>query len=157
LFLLTLAIDHHYVTGDLWVHKLINLIWKFNRLLWDTHNVDHHGHTLLQNQEICQDRLQTTVQVLDDPSPLMLTTDRDIFDLPIETRLRDPDPDRLKLWNNRAKPIVATSIKEATKKLKCTFHSITNFFTHTHTHTLKDPMTDPAPPDCTPHENAPPN
>jgi hypothetical protein len=45
----------------------------------------------------------------------MLAADRDIFELPAETRLRDHGPDRIELWIRRAKPIVAISIKEAKK------------------------------------------
>jgi hypothetical protein len=120
-FLLPLVVDRRYFTGALWVRKLINLLWKFNRSIWDARNVDRHGHTPLQNQEIRCNRLQTTVQVLYDSSPRMLTADRDIFDLPITTHLRDHGPDRIELWIRRAKPIVPISIKEATKKIKQPF------------------------------------
>ena len=137
-FLLTLEVDRRYFTGDLWVRKLINLLWRFNRSLWDARNLDRHGHTPLQNQAICRDRLQATVTALYNSSPLMLAADRDIFLLPAEERLRNHKPPRIELWVARAKPIVATSIRDATTAIKRTFKSIAGFFSRTHTRTLEE-------------------
>jgi hypothetical protein len=60
-FLLTLVVDRRYFTGKLWVRKLISLLWKFNRSLWDARNLDRHNHTPLQNQAIRWNRLQAPV------------------------------------------------------------------------------------------------
>jgi hypothetical protein len=144
-FLLTLAVDRRYFTGDLWVRKLINLLWKFNRTLWDARNLDRHGHTPLQNQAIRRDRLQASVHALYDSSPLMLAADRDIFALPAEDRLREHKPARIAKWIHEARPIVATSIKDATKKIKRTFRSVADFFTRTHKRTLEDDTPEPEP------------
>lgn len=137
-FLLTLVVDRRYFTGDLWVRKLINLLWHFIRSLWDARNLDRHGHTPLQNQEIRRNRLQRTVHALYDSTEMMLAADRDIFFLPVETRLEHHHPDRIELWIARAKPIVAMSIRDASQAIKRTFQSITGFFTRTQTRTLED-------------------
>jgi hypothetical protein len=154
---MNLEVDRRYFTGALWVHKLINFLWKFNQTIWDERNADRHGHTPLKNQAIRRNRLHTTVQTLYDASPRMLAADRDIFDLPAATRIRDHGPDRIELWIRRAKPIVAISIKEATKKIKTTFHSIANFFSRHHIRTLEDPTPDPEPPDRTHPQHDPPD
>jgi hypothetical protein len=88
IFLLTLVVDRHYYTGDLWVRKLINLLWKSTRTLWDACIIDHHGHTPLQNkQAIRRNRLKAMVHVLyEDSSTLMLAADRDVFALPAAQR-----------------------------------------------------------------------
>jgi hypothetical protein len=155
-FLQTLVVDRRYFTGDLWVRKLINLLWQFIRSLWDAPNLDHHGHTPLQNQVIRRNRCQSTVHALYESSPLMLAADRDIFELPIQTQLQDHAPDRIALWIQRAKPIVAISIREASKTIQRKFHSIMAFFTQAISRTLEDPPSDPPPtppytePECTP-------
>jgi hypothetical protein len=155
--LMTLEVDRRYFTGALWVRKLINFLWKFNHTIWDERNADRHGHTPLQNQAIQRNRLHTTVQTLYDASPRMSAADRDIFDLPAASRIRDHGPDRIELWIRRAKPIVAISIKEATKKIETTFHSIENFFSRRHIRTLEDPTLDPEPPDRTHPQHDPPD
>jgi hypothetical protein len=159
-FLLTLVVDRRYFTGDHWVRKLISLLWKFNQSLWDARNLDCHGHTPLQNQAIRRNRLQASVHAIYDSSPLMLAADRDIFFLDAATHLRDRDPSRISLWVAQAKPIVAISIKDATKAISGTFKSVADFFTRTHIRSLddsSDPRTrnplstqnipDPEPPD----------
>jgi hypothetical protein len=72
----------------------------------------------------------------------MLAADRDIFFLDAATRLRDHDPSRISLWVAQAKPIVATSIKDATKAISRTFKSVAEFFTRTHIRSL-DASSDP--------------
>jgi hypothetical protein len=135
-FLLTLVVDRRYFTGDLWLRKLINLIWKFTRSLWDARNLDRHGRSPLENQAIRRNRLQASVHALYDSSPLMLAADRDIFFLPVDERLSDHHPDRIELWISRAKPVVATSIQDATKAIKRTFKSVADMFTRTRNRTL---------------------
>jgi hypothetical protein len=137
-FLLTLVVDRRYFTGDLWVRKLINLFWKFSRSLWDARNLDRHGRSPLKNQAIRHNCLQATVHALYDSSPLMLAADRDIFFLPVEERLvADHHPDRIELWISRAKPVIVTSIEDATQAIKCTFKSVADLFTRTcHRRTL---------------------
>jgi hypothetical protein len=136
-FLVTLVVDRRYFTGDLWVRKLINLLWKFTRSLWDARNRDGHGHTPLENQAIRHNRLQASVHALYDSSPLMLAADRDIFFMPAEECLTAHHPDRIEFWISRAKPAVATSIKDVTQAIKCTFRSVTDLFTpRTRTRTL---------------------
>jgi hypothetical protein len=142
-FLLTLVVDHRYFTWDLWLRKLISLLWKFNRSLWNARNLDRHGHTPLENQEIRRNRLQSSLHALYDSSPLMLAADRDIFHLSAESRLQDHHPAKISLWISRAKPIVAVSIQDATNTIKWTVQSIAGFFTRTHIHTLlKDSVND---------------
>jgi hypothetical protein len=43
-FLLTLVVDRSCFTGDLWVKKLINLFWHFNRRLWDAQQKKNLGN-----------------------------------------------------------------------------------------------------------------
>jgi hypothetical protein len=126
-FLHTLVVDRRYFTGDQWVRKLISLIWKFNRSLWNACNLDRHGHTPLQNQAIRRNRLQSTVHALYDSRSHMLAADRDIFDLPAVTRLEDHHPARIELWIRAATPIVARSIKDAHQALTRTFRSVADF------------------------------
>jgi hypothetical protein len=135
-FLLTLVVDRRYFTGDLWVRKLINCLWKFTRSLWDARNRNRHGHTPLENQAIRRNRLQASVHALYDSSPLMLAADRDIFFMPVEEHLTAHHPGRIELWISRAKPVVATSIKDATQAIKRTFGSVADLFTRTRTCTL---------------------
>jgi hypothetical protein len=94
-FLINLVVDRRCFTGDLWVQKLINLFWHFNRRLWDARNLDKHGHTPIQNQAIRRDRLQASVHELHNSSSKMLAANRDIFDLPADKRLRDHEPARI--------------------------------------------------------------
>jgi hypothetical protein len=117
---------------------LIKLLWHFIRSLWDARNLDRHGRTPLQNQAIRRNRLQRAVHALYHSTPLMLAADRDIFFLPVETRLEHHHPDRIELWIARAKPIVAMSIRDASLAIKRTFQIITGFFTRTHHRTLED-------------------
>jgi hypothetical protein len=145
-FLLTLVVYRRYFTGDVWVRKLINLLWCFTRSTWDARNVDCHGHTPLQNQAIWRNRLQALVHVIYDSSPLMLAADRDIFSLPAEERLTTHHPAQIELWISRAKPIVAISIRKASTAIKRTFQSITSFFTHTSHRTLEDTPNSDKPP-----------
>jgi hypothetical protein len=77
------------------------------------------------------DRLQASVHALYDSSPLMLAADRDIFFLPVDDRLTTHHPARIELWISRAKPIVASSIRDASTAIKWTFQSIVSFFTRT--------------------------
>jgi hypothetical protein len=140
-FLLTLVVDCRYSTGNLWVHKLINLLWRFMRSLWDARNLDRHGHTPLQNQDICRNHWQSTVQALYASSPMMLAADRYICKLPIQTQLQYHAPDRIALWIQRAKPIVTTSIREASKTIQHNFHSITAYFTRAISPTLEEFLT----------------
>jgi hypothetical protein len=135
-FLLTLVVDRRYFTGDMWVRKLINLLWKFTHSLWDARNLDRHGHSPLENQAICRNRLQASVHALYDSSPLMLVADQDIFFLPVEERLAAHHPDRIELRISRAKPVVATSIQDATQTIKRTFKYVADLFTRTRNHTL---------------------
>jgi hypothetical protein len=74
----------------------------------------------------------------------MLAADRDIFDLPADERLRDHEPARIENWIRMAKPIVAISIKDATKKIKRTFQSVAGFFTRARTDAIWK-MTHPKP------------
>jgi hypothetical protein len=67
----------------------------------------------------------------------MLTADRDIFELPAETRLQCHKAASIELWIREARPIVATSIKEAAKKIKQTFHSVADFFHRAHARALE--------------------
>jgi hypothetical protein len=144
-FLLTLVVDRRYFTGDLWLRKLISLLWKFNRSLWNARNLDRHGHTPLENQAIQRNRFQSSLHALYDSSPLMLATDRDIFHLSAESRLQDHHPAKIALWISRAKPIVAVSIQDATNAIKQTVQSIAGFFTRTHIRTLlEDSENDPS-------------
>jgi hypothetical protein len=137
MFLLTLVVDHRYFTGDLWVRKLINLLWKFTHFLWDARNLDQHDHSLLENQAIHRNRLQACIHALYDSSPLMLAADRDIFFLPVEEcLLAAHHPDCIELWISRAKPVVTTSIQDATQAIKCTFKSVADLSTRTRNHTL---------------------
>jgi hypothetical protein len=132
--------------GDQWVRKLISLIWKFNRSLWDARNLDRHGHTPLQNQAIRRNRLQSTVHALYDSGSRMLAADRDIFDLPAVTRLEDHHPARIELWIRAATPIVARSIKDAHQALTRTFRSVADFFSRSTRRTLE--ATTGEPPTC---------
>jgi hypothetical protein len=75
----------------------------------------------------------------------MLAADRDIFELPIQTRLQDHSPHHIALWIQRAKPIVATSIKQASKAIQRNFHLITAFFAQAISCTLKESLADPPP------------
>jgi hypothetical protein len=158
-FLRNLVVDHRYFTGDLWVRKLINLFWHFNRRLWDARNLDKHGHTPIQNQAIRRDRLQASVHELYNSSSKMLAADRDIFDLPADDRLRDHEPARIENWIREAKPIVAISIRDATKKIKRTFQSVAAFFTRVRRRTLEDdtPAPEPRPPEQQHLTNTPEN
>jgi hypothetical protein len=87
----------------------------------------------------------------------MLAADRDIFNLPMTTRIRDHGPDRIELWTRRAKPILAISIEEVTTKIKTMFHSIANFFWRLYVRTLEEPTPDPEPPDHTQPRHDPPD
>jgi hypothetical protein len=128
-FLVTLVVDRRCFTGDLWVQKLINLFWHFNRHLWDALNLDKHGHTPVQNQAIRRDRLQASVHELCHSSSCVLAADRDVFNLPADERLGDHEPARIENWFRMAKPIAAISIKDATKKIKHAFQLVAAFFT----------------------------
>jgi hypothetical protein len=66
----------------------------------------------------------------------MLAADRDIFFLPVEQRLAHHHPDRIELWISRVKPVVATSIQDATQAIKRTFKSVADLFTRTRHRTL---------------------
>jgi hypothetical protein len=68
----------------------------------------------------------------------MLAADRDIYFLDADTRLRVHNPSRIAPWIAQAKPIVATSIKDATKAISRQFKSVTEFFTRTHVRPLDD-------------------
>jgi hypothetical protein len=149
-FLLTIIVNIRYFTGDLWARKLINLLWRFNCLIWDACNVDRHGRIPLQNQAIQCDHLQAYVRVLYDSSPLMLVADRDIFFLTVEDRLTAHHPARIELWISRDKPIVAISIRDASMTIKHTFQSIDSFFTRTSHHTLEVDDANPTDSDPTP-------
>jgi hypothetical protein len=130
-----LVVDRRYFTGDLWVRKLINLR-KCTRSLWDTRNLDRHGHTPLENQAIRRNRLQASIHALYDSSPFMLAADCDIFFMPVAERLAAHHPDGIELWISQAKPVVATSINDATQAIKHTFKSVTHLFTRTRPRTL---------------------
>ena len=143
-FLLTLKVDRHFYTGDIWARKLINLLWTFTRSLWDARNADRHGHTPLQSESIRKTRMEATVQALYDSRNRMLVADHDIFLLPMKKRFEDHDAARIALWIREAKAVVSTSIRDAKQATKRTFRSIASFFPRLHPRTLEQPTGAPS-------------
>jgi hypothetical protein len=47
-----MKLDRRHFTGDIWVRKLVNILWKTARMQWDHRNADCHSRTTEESQSI---------------------------------------------------------------------------------------------------------
>jgi hypothetical protein len=71
----TLKLDRRYYSGELWMRKVISLLWAVIRAQWDHRNADLHGKTKAENHAIRKARLLGDITALYQEAPNMLTAD----------------------------------------------------------------------------------
>jgi hypothetical protein len=122
-----LKLDRRYYTGDIWVRKLIYLLWRTIRTQWDLRNGNRHGLTTEENHAIRHKRLvgQLTEQYAQ--APCMLAADRVLLDEPLGQKLRK-SPGSLELWLKRTRPTIRISTQAVTEVISRTHKRITQFF-----------------------------
>jgi hypothetical protein len=124
----TQKLDHHYYSGDIWLRKLISLIWTTVRACWDHHNSLCHGTNKEENYAIRRACLFISIQALYTDVPLMLAADRDVLAKPINDQSKK-HPTGLEFWLLRMCNIVNLSKAEALAALKSTHKTIAKYST----------------------------
>lgn len=110
----TLQVDRRIYTGQIWVRKIITLIWEALHLTWKDRNADLHRHKAPAPLRPKRIQLLAEIQALYDEQPYMLSCDRSIFDIPMSTR-KHHSTNGLKHFLALAKPIVTLSKADATE------------------------------------------
>jgi hypothetical protein len=124
----TQKLDRHYYSGDIWLRKVVSLIWTTVRACWDHHNSSRHGTNKDEIYAIYRARLLISIQALYTDVPLMLAADRDVLANPIGDQLKK-HPTGLELWLRRTCNIVNLIKAEALAALKSMYKAITKYFT----------------------------
>jgi hypothetical protein len=123
----TQKLDRRYYSGDIWVRKLISLIWTTVCACWDHRNSSRHGTNKEENHAIRRGRLLISIRALYKDIPLMLAADRDVLEKPIDDQLKK-HPTGLESWLRRTCNIVNLSKADALAALKSTHKTITEYF-----------------------------
>jgi hypothetical protein len=122
-----LKLDRRYYAGDIWVRKLINLLWRTIRTQWNLRNDDRHGLTKEENHAICHERLVGQITEQYAQAPRMLAADRVLLDEPTDKKFRK-SPGSLELWLKRTRPTIRLSTQAVTEVISRTHKRITQFF-----------------------------
>jgi hypothetical protein len=123
----TLKLDRRYYSGELWMRKVISLLWAVIRAQWDHHNADLHGKTKAENYAIRKARLLGDITALYEEAPNMLAADRGLLAQPITDRMKR-HPATLGLWLRRTKQIARISKQDAEAVTKRTHSRLTKYF-----------------------------
>jgi hypothetical protein len=124
-----LKLDRKYFSGEIWIRKLIALLWTTVRTCWDHRNESRHGTNKEENHAIRRGRLLTSIKALYAEAPHMLAVNRDVLVAePLATKLKK-HPTGLELWLRRTCNIVHLSRKDALAALKSTHKSLADYFT----------------------------
>jgi hypothetical protein len=122
-----LKLDRKYHSGDIWLRKLIALLWTTVRACWDHRNSSRHGTNKEENHAIRRAKLLLSIQALYKEAPLMLASDRDTLAKPIDDRMKQ-SPTGLELWFRRTINIAKLSKNDALAALKKTHKTLTAYF-----------------------------
>jgi hypothetical protein len=123
-----LKLDRKYYSGEIWLRKLIALLWTTVCTCWNHRNESRHGSNKEENHAIRRGRLLTSIKALYAEAPHMLAADRDVLAEPLTTKLKK-HPTGLELWLRRTCNIVHLSRKDALAALKSTHKSLAEYFT----------------------------
>jgi hypothetical protein len=115
--------DSRKQSGEIWLKRILNCIWTSLWQVWLIRNDDLHGRDRQQREQKRIEKLAPRIIALYETSGSLLVTDRDIFAIPLHTRLTFPSGE-LKTWDKLVTPTVRKAISDARESLRRTNQSI---------------------------------
>jgi hypothetical protein len=106
-------IDATKNTGERWLKRILNCLWTSLWQVWLLRNDDLHGRDRQQCEQKRIQKLPPQVTALYDKADLLLANDKDLFAIPIETRLTFPSG-KLKTWIKLVTPPSNTPLQTPT-------------------------------------------
>jgi hypothetical protein len=122
-------------SGEIWLKRVLNCTWTTIWKAWLIRNDDLHGRDRQQREKKRIEKLTPRIRALYAKADTLLAADRDIFSIPLATRLTFPSGE-LKTWINLVTPTVRRAINDANEHLRCTNQTITQCL-----NTRPDPLT----------------
>jgi hypothetical protein len=112
-------------SGTKWLKRVLNCIWTSLWQVWLLRNDDLHGRDRQQREKKRMEKLTPKIEApLYAKADLLLAIDREIFAIPINTRLTFPSGE-LSTWIKLVTPTVRQAITDAKGFLRRANHTIT--------------------------------
>jgi hypothetical protein len=112
-------IDSTKNTGERWLKRILNCLWTSLWKVWLSRNNDLHGRDRQQREHKHIQKLIPCITALYEKADLLLAADKDIFSVPLHTRLTFPSGE-LKTWVKIVTPTVKRAIQDAENVLRRT-------------------------------------
>jgi hypothetical protein len=122
-------------SGEQWMKRVLNCIWTSLWQVWLIRNDDLHGRDRQERERKRIEKLKPKIEALYEKAELLLAADKDIFAIPIQTRLTFPSGE-LSTWVKLVTPTVRRAISDANE-----FIRINNTTILPHLVPRPDPMT----------------
>jgi hypothetical protein len=122
-------------SGEIWLKRVLNCIWTALWNLWLLRNDDMHGRDRPEREKRRIEKLAPRVTALYEKADTLLAADRDIFAIPLTTRLTFPSGE-LQAWIKLVTPTVKRATRDAEESLRRTNHTLLP-----HLQSRPDPLT----------------
>jgi hypothetical protein len=110
-------------SGEIWLKRILNCILTSLWQVWLIRNDDLHGRGRQQREQKRIEKLTPRIIALYEQAGSLLAADREIFAIPLHTRLTFPSGE-LKTWVKLVTPTVRQAISDARESLRRTDQSI---------------------------------
>jgi hypothetical protein len=110
-------------SGEIWLKRVLNCIWTALWTLWLIRNDDLHGRDRPEREKRRIEKLAPRVTALYAKADTLLVADRDIFAIPLTTRLTFPSGE-LHAWIKLVTPTVRRATRDAEESLRRTNHTL---------------------------------
>jgi hypothetical protein len=120
------SIDSTKNTGERWLKRILHCLWNSLWQVWLLRNDDLHGRDRQQREQKRIQKLTPRVTALYEKAEMLLAKDKDLFAIPLETRLTFPSGE-ICTWIKLVTPTVKQAIADADKFLRLTNHRILPF------------------------------
>jgi hypothetical protein len=97
-------------SGEIWLKRVLNRLWTSLWDVWLLSNDDLHGRDRQQREQKRLEKLTPKVEALYDQATTLLTADKEIFAIPIHTRLTFPSRE-IETWIKLVTPTVRRALK----------------------------------------------
>ena len=114
-------------SGHIWVTTMTNTLWQQWMDLWKLRNDDRHGRDAATKAQALHEQVIREITLLYEKKNDVLAVDRDLFDVPLETRMEE-QPQRIRQWIHTYGPLIKLSIRDATNVVTDGVRRITDYF-----------------------------